>query len=46
MTHFNKLSWQAQANWKAFHVECDRRFAANIKKLTQLAKEANLVTKM
>jgi hypothetical protein len=45
-THFNKWSWQAQANWKAFHVECNHRFAANIKKLTQLAKEANLVTKM
>jgi hypothetical protein len=27
-------------------VECDRRFAADIKKLTQLAKEADLVTKM
>ncbi len=45
-THFDKLSWRAQANQKAFHVECDCRFAANIKKLTQLAKEANLATKM
>jgi hypothetical protein len=27
-------------------VECNHRFAAGIKKLTQLAKEANLVTKM
>ncbi len=45
-THFNKMFWWAQANRKAFHVECDRRFAADIKKLTQLAKEANLVTKM
>jgi hypothetical protein len=45
-THFNKLSWWAQANRKAFHVECNRRFAADIKKLTQLAKEADLVTKM
>jgi hypothetical protein len=46
MTHFNKLSWQTQANQKAFHVECDCRFAANIKKLTQPAKETDLVTKM
>jgi hypothetical protein len=46
MTHFDKLSWWAQANRKAFHVKCNRRFAADIKKLTQLAKEANFVTKM
>jgi hypothetical protein len=45
-SHFSKMSWWAQANWKAFHLECDRRFAANIKKLTQLAKESDLVTKM
>jgi hypothetical protein len=45
-THFNKLFRRAQANQKAFHVECNRPFAADIKKLTQLAKEANLVTKM
>jgi hypothetical protein len=45
-TLLNKLSWRAQANWKAFHVECNCQFAADIKKLTQLAKEADLVTKM
>jgi hypothetical protein len=46
MIHFNKLSRLAQANWKAFYVECNYQYAANIKKLTQLAKEADLVTKM
>ena len=45
-SHFSKMSWQAPANWKAFHLECGCRFAANIKKLTQLAKESNLVTKI
>ncbi len=45
-SHFSKMSWRAQANWKAFHLECDRRFATNIKKLTQLAKGSDLVTKM
>jgi hypothetical protein len=45
-SHFSKMSWQAPANWKAFHLECGCRFAANIKKLTQLAKESDLVTKM
>ncbi len=40
------MSWRAQSNQKAFHLECDRWFAANIKKLTQLAKESDLVTKM
>jgi hypothetical protein len=46
MSHFSKMSWRAQANRKAFHLECNRRLAANIKKLTQLAKESNLVTQM
>jgi hypothetical protein len=45
-SHFSKMSWWAQANWKAFHLECDYRFAADIKKLNQLAKESDLVTKM
>ncbi len=45
-SHFGKMSWRAQANRKAFHLECDCWFAADIKKLTQLAKETNLVTKM
>ena len=40
------MSWRAQANRMAFHLECDRQFAADIKKLTQLAKETDLVTKM
>ena len=45
-SHFSKMSWRAQTNWKAFNLECDRWFAADIKKLTQLAKETDLVTKM
>jgi hypothetical protein len=40
------MSWRAQANWEAFHLEYNRQFAADIKKLTQLAKESDLVTKM
>ncbi len=40
------MSWQTQANWKAFHLECNRRFAADIKNLTQMAKKSDLVTKM
>jgi hypothetical protein len=27
MSHYNKLSWRAQANRKAYHVECDRCYA-------------------
>jgi hypothetical protein len=45
-SHFSKMSWWAQSNRKAFHLECDQRYAADIKKLTQMAKENNLVTKM
>ncbi len=43
---YSKLSWRVQANRKVYHVECDRRFATNIKRLAQVAKEANFVTKM
>ena len=45
-SHFSKMSWRVQSNRKAFHLECDRRYAADIKKLTQMAKENNLVEKM
>ena len=45
-SHFSKMSWRVQSNRKAFHLECDRRYAAEIKKLTQMAKENNLVEKM
>jgi hypothetical protein len=45
-TSNSKLSWRVQANWKVFHIECNRRFAADIKHLAQVAKEANMVTKM
>lgn len=45
-SHFNKLSWKAQASRKVYHVECDSRYASEIKKLTQLAKDTNLVKNM
>jgi hypothetical protein len=35
-----------QANRMVYHVECNRHYAANIKRLAQVAKEANMVTKM
>jgi hypothetical protein len=43
---YNKLSWRVQANHKVYHVECDRKFATDIKWLAQVAKEANFVSKM
>jgi hypothetical protein len=46
MSHFSKMGWRAQANWKAFHLEFNCQFAANIKKLTQWGKESNLVPKI
>jgi hypothetical protein len=45
-SHFNKLSWKAQANRKAYHVECDSHYLEEIKCLTHLAKETNIVKKM
>ncbi len=41
--HFNMLSWKAQSNRKVFHVECDSHYVKDIKKLAQIAKEANIV---
>jgi hypothetical protein len=32
-SHFNKLSWWAQANWKVYYVECDGHFAKDIQHL-------------
>ncbi len=45
-SNYNKLSWRVQANHKVYHVECHRRFATDIKWLTQVSKEAGFVTKM
>jgi hypothetical protein len=45
-SNYSKLSWRVQANQEVYHVECDRCYAANIKQLAQVAKEANMVTKM
>jgi hypothetical protein len=45
-SNYSKLSWRVQASRKVYHVECDRRFAVDIKQLAQIAKEANFVTKM
>jgi hypothetical protein len=43
---YSKLSWRVQANHKVYNVECDRKFATNIKQLAQVAKEANFLSKM
>jgi hypothetical protein len=45
-SNYSKLSWRVQANRKVYHVECNRRYATDIKRLAQVAKEANMVTKM
>ena len=45
-SEFSKLSWRVQACRKVYHVECDQKFASDIKRLAQVAKEANFVTKM
>jgi hypothetical protein len=45
-SHYNKLSWRAQANRKVYHVECNRRSAGKLKRLVQLAKGANFVCEM
>ena len=42
-SHFNKLEWRVQNNRKAYHVECDKRFAMGVKRLTQLAKDFDIV---
>ncbi len=41
--YFDKLTWKAQANRKVFQVECNSRYAKDIKKLAQIAKNSNLV---
>jgi hypothetical protein len=43
---YSKLSWRVQANCKVYHVECNHKFATDIKRLAQVAKEANFVSKM
>ncbi len=43
---YNKLSWRVQANRKVLHVECDKRFSADIKCLAQIAKDYKLVSEM
>ncbi len=45
-SNYSKLSWRVQANRKVYHVECDCRYASDIKRLAQVAKEVNMVTKM
>jgi hypothetical protein len=45
-SQYQKLSGRAQANRKVYHVECDRRYAADIKRLMQFAKENKLVSEM
>ena len=43
--YFSKVGWRAQANWKTLHVKCNCCYAADIRRLTQSAKEADLVSK-
>jgi hypothetical protein len=45
-SQYQKLSWRVQANRKVYHVECDRRYATDIKRLMQFAKENKLVSEM
>jgi hypothetical protein len=45
-SNYSKLSWRVQASRKVYHVKWDQRFAVDIKRLAQIAKEANFVTKM
>jgi hypothetical protein len=45
-SHYSKLIWRAQASWMVLHVECDCRFADEIKQLSQFTKKADLVTEM
>ena len=45
-SHYNKLSWKAQASRKVFHVECDSCYSTEIKRLAQITKEANIVKSM
>jgi hypothetical protein len=45
VSHFNKLEYRVQNNRKVYHVECDKRFLLGVRRLTQLAKDFNIVTK-
>ena len=45
-SHYNKLSWKAQASRKVLHVECDSRYSKEIKHLAQIAKDANILKSM
>jgi hypothetical protein len=42
-SHYNKLEWRVQNNRKVYHIECDKKFSKNVKRLTQLAKEFKIV---
>jgi hypothetical protein len=44
-SHYSKLSWRVQANRKVLHVECDKKFTSNIKRLMHYVKECGLVEK-
>jgi hypothetical protein len=36
-SNYSKLSWRVQANRKVYHVECNHRYATDIKRLAQVA---------
>jgi hypothetical protein len=42
-SHYSKLPWKVQANRKVLHVECNKNFASNVKRLVQYAKECGIV---
>jgi hypothetical protein len=43
VSHLGKLPWQVQNNRKVLHVECDKRYSADMKRLVQFSKEQGLV---
>jgi hypothetical protein len=42
-SYYNELSWRVQANRKVLHVECNKKYASNIKCLMHYAQECGLV---
>jgi hypothetical protein len=42
-SQFNKLEWRVQNHRKVYHIECDKRFSTNIKRLITIAKDMGIV---
>ncbi len=45
-SHYSKLPWKVQANRKVLHVECNKKFASDVKRLVQYAKECGIVEEL